>query len=150
MQVTSTLLAVGAIASSIVAHPGLHAALTGSDLSKRALLSRRCASAVGNLNKKRYEKRNALRKRDLESRSHVTYQITAEAPFYEVIQNTTCVLTPEVTQGPYVWPRSQTLRQDMTEDQPGVPFWLDVGVIDINTCEPLENALVDFWHCNAT
>lgn len=34
----------------------------------------------------------------------------------------------------------------MTEDQLGVPFWLDVGVIDINTCEPLENALVDFWH----
>lgn len=150
MQFVNTLLAIGAIASTVIAHPGPHAAIDGSDLSKRALLSKRCASAVGNLNKKRYAKRSALRKRDLETRSNATYQITTEAPFYEVIQNDTCVLTPEVTEGPYVWPRSQTLRQDMTEDQPGVPFWLDVGVIDINTCKPLENALVDFWHCNAT
>lgn len=79
-----------------------------------------------------------------------TYEITAEAPYYDKIQNDTCVLTPEVTEGPYVWPRSQTLRQDMTEDQPGVPFWLDVGVLDMATCEPLPNVLLDFWHCNAT
>lgn len=45
---------------------------------------------------------------------------------------------------------SQTLRQDMSEGEAGVPLWLDVGVIDINTCEPLPNALVSFWHCNAT
>jgi protocatechuate 3,4-dioxygenase beta subunit len=38
----------------------------------------------------------------------------------------------------------------MTEGQPGVPFRLDVGVLDMATCEPLENVLVDFWHCNAT
>ncbi|KPM41861.1 hypothetical protein AK830_g4703 [Neonectria ditissima] len=38
----------------------------------------------------------------------------------------------------------------MTEDQPGVPLILDVGVIDMATCEPLPNALVAFWHCNAT
>ncbi|KAK7428888.1 hypothetical protein QQZ08_004658 [Neonectria magnoliae] len=38
----------------------------------------------------------------------------------------------------------------MTEDQPGVPLILDVGVIDMASCEPLPNALVAFWHCNAT
>lgn len=38
----------------------------------------------------------------------------------------------------------------MTEDQVGVPLWLDVGVLDMATCEPLDNALVNFWHCNAT
>lgn len=38
----------------------------------------------------------------------------------------------------------------MTEDQIGVPFTLDVGVLDMATCEPLEDVLVDFWHCNAT
>ncbi|KAJ5646537.1 hypothetical protein N7490_002909 [Penicillium lividum] len=91
--------------------------------------------------------------RNLGKRSHeqnTNVQIQTEAPYYDVIQNDTCVLTPEVTEGPYVWPRSQTLRQDMTEDQPGVPLWLDVGVLDMNTCEPLEGVLVDFWHCNAT
>lgn len=45
---------------------------------------------------------------------------------------------------------SQTLRQDMSEDQPGVPLILDVGVLDMDTCEPLEGVMVDFWHCNAT
>lgn len=38
----------------------------------------------------------------------------------------------------------------MAEDQPGVPLWLDVGLIDMATCEPLPNALISFWHCNAT
>lgn len=38
----------------------------------------------------------------------------------------------------------------MTEDQPGVPLTLDVGVIDMATCEPLEGVMVNFWHCNAT
>lgn len=38
----------------------------------------------------------------------------------------------------------------MSEDQPGVPLLLDVGVLDMDTCEPLPNAMVDFWHCNAT
>ena len=68
----------------------------------------------------------------------------------DTLQNDTCVLTPDVTPGPYVWPRSQTLRQDATEDQPGVPLWLDIGVLDMATCEPLEGVLVSFWHCNAT
>ncbi len=81
---------------------------------------------------------------------NTTVQIQTEAPYYDSIQNETCVLSPIVTEGPYVWPRSQTLRQDMSEGQIGVPFWMDVGVIDINTCEPLPNVLLNFWHCNST
>ena len=27
---------------------------------------------------------------------------------------------------------------------------LDIGVIDVNTCEPLPNVLVDIWQANAT
>lgn len=38
----------------------------------------------------------------------------------------------------------------MSEGQAGVPLTLDVGVLDMATCEPLENAMVNFWHCNAT
>lgn len=78
------------------------------------------------------------------------YKTLTHIPPVDTLQNNTCVLTPEVTEGPYVWPRSQTLRQDMTEDQAGVPLWLDVGLLDMATCEPLEGALVSFWHCNAT
>lgn len=38
----------------------------------------------------------------------------------------------------------------MSEDQPGVPLYLDIGVMDTTTCEPMENVLVDLWHCNST
>lgn len=29
-------------------------------------------------------------------------------------------------------------------------MFLEVGVLDVNTCEPLANAYVDVWHCNST
>lgn len=38
----------------------------------------------------------------------------------------------------------------MTESQAGVPLYVDIQVIDTNTCEPLPNVALDFWHCNAT
>lgn len=38
----------------------------------------------------------------------------------------------------------------MTESQAGVPVFLDVQIIDTNTCQPLPNVALDFWHCNAT
>jgi protocatechuate 3,4-dioxygenase beta subunit len=150
MHFSTTIFTAGLIIGSTIAHPGPHPALPRSEVMRRSDMSKRCASAAASMNEKRYAKRNQA-KRDLEARrSNATYVITTEAPYYEVIQNDTCVLTPEVTEGPYVWPRSQTLRQDMTEDQVGVPLWLDIGVLDMATCEPLENVLVDLWHCNAT
>lgn len=38
----------------------------------------------------------------------------------------------------------------MREDQTGVSVFLDVEVLDVETCEPLANKYVDFWHCNST
>lgn len=73
-----------------------------------------------------------------------------EAPYYDVLQNNTCILTEETTSGPYVWPQSQTLRQDITEGQVGIPMILDIGVMDLESCEPLPDVLVDIWYCNAT
>ncbi|KAF9641134.1 putative protocatechuate -dioxygenase beta subunit protein [Lasiodiplodia theobromae] len=150
MKISSALVATGILSSAVVAHPGGHH-VPRAVVQRRAALSQNCAPQVAQYNEKRYAKRMQKRSLNLEQRSgNTTYQITTEAPYYDVIQNDTCVLDPEVTQGPYVWPRSQTLRQDMSEGQAGVPLWLDVGVLDMATCEPLENALVSFWHCNAT
>ncbi|KAJ5759149.1 hypothetical protein N7520_006305 [Penicillium odoratum] len=140
------LVALAGFVSVALAHPGPHHGISKREIARRHDLSSRCSEHVARFNEKRWN-------RNIRKRSHdrnTTVQIQTEAPYYDVIQNDTCVLTPEVTEGPYVWPRSQTLRQDMTEDQPGVPLWLDVGVLDMNTCEPLEGVLVDFWHCNAT
>ncbi|TVY83759.1 hypothetical protein LSUE1_G004559 [Lachnellula suecica] len=150
MQFFSTLMATGLFATAVVAHPGPHPEPESHDLAKRNTLARRCAGSVAAMNEKRYNKRNFENRRSLEARANYTDFVNTETPYYDVIQNDTCVLTPSVTQGPYVWPRSQTLRQDMTEGQNGIPFTLDVGVLDMATCEPLEDVLVDFWHCNAT
>ncbi|CUA75812.1 hypothetical protein RSOLAG22IIIB_12000 [Rhizoctonia solani] len=61
----------------------------------------------------------------------------------------TCVTTPEVTEGPY-YVNNELLRQDIREDQEGVQLVLDIGVMDVTTCTPLEQALVEIWHCNST
>ncbi|KAL7270524.1 hypothetical protein RUND412_006765 [Rhizina undulata] len=60
-----------------------------------------------------------------------------------------CILTPEVTIGPY-HVDGELIRSDVTESQEGVDLILDLEVINVNTCEPIENVYLDLWHCNAT
>ncbi|OLN97383.1 hypothetical protein CCHL11_01035 [Colletotrichum chlorophyti] len=152
MQLQIFTFAAVLLAGVAVAHPGHDHPLSHSEIARRSNLSKRCAAQVGKFSEVR--KKRAAEKRSLVSRSLVRRDtdvtIHTESPHYSTIQNDTCVLTPEVTKGPYVWPQSQTLRQDMSEDQPGVPLYLDIGVLNVNTCEPMENVLVDVWHCNAT
>ncbi|KAH7332968.1 Intradiol ring-cleavage dioxygenase [Rhizoctonia solani] len=81
--------------------------------------------------------------------SVATSTSTADSPTYSTIQNSTCVTTPEVTEGPY-YVNNELLRQDIREDQEGVNLVLDIGVMDVTTCTPLEQALVEIWHCNST
>ncbi|KAH7150312.1 GPI anchored dioxygenase-like protein [Dactylonectria estremocensis] len=135
------------VAASVL--PALAHKEVSPELVKRhADLSKRCASGAASFKRQRMLRRHVA---DLKARSeNSTFEIVTEVPYYDVLQNDTCVLAPDVTAGPYYWPRSETLRQDMTEDQVGVPLVLDVGVLDMATCEPLPNALVAFWHCNAT
>jgi protocatechuate 3,4-dioxygenase beta subunit len=121
--------------------------MSGHEVIRRADLSKRCEASVAALNKRRWAKRNGYKRA---TSDNVTWSITTEAPYYETLQNDTCILTEEVTTGPYIWPQSQTLRQDIREGQAGVPFILDIGVLDVETCEPLPDVLVDIWHCNAT
>ncbi|MFF4487498.1 dioxygenase [Streptomyces sp. NPDC001544] len=57
-------------------------------------------------------------------------------------------LTSELVEGPY-YIDADKIRQDVTEDQEGIPLTLTLKVIDSETCKPLRNAAVDIWHCNA-
>ncbi|PWN48347.1 aromatic compound dioxygenase [Violaceomyces palustris] len=66
------------------------------------------------------------------------------------IRNSTCVLAPEVTQGPYYHTEGHPIRSNIAEWELGLHFQMDIGVIDIETCEPVPNILVDIWHANAT
>ncbi|KAE9964255.1 hypothetical protein BLS_008512 [Venturia inaequalis] len=80
--------------------------------------------------------------------SNATYSLdTAESDIFS--QNSSCILDPEVTQGPY-YVSGEYIRKDITEDQEGIPLHAEFQVIDVNTCEPVPNFYLDYWHCNAT
>jgi protocatechuate 3,4-dioxygenase beta subunit len=59
-----------------------------------------------------------------------------------------CVLTPELTEGPY-YVSGEKIRRDITEGRPGVPLALALTVVDASTCKPIKGASVDIWHCDA-
>jgi protocatechuate 3,4-dioxygenase beta subunit len=61
---------------------------------------------------------------------------------------TTCVLAPELTEGPYFLD-GDLIRQDITEGKAGLPLNLKIAVTDPTSCTPLANAAVDIWHCDA-
>lgn len=78
----------------------------------------------------------------------VDYSIdTPEATVFSA--NTSCILTPEVTDGPY-YVTGEMVRKNVTEGQAGVPLYLEVQYIDITTCEPVPEVYVDIWNANAT
>lgn len=63
--------------------------------------------------------------------------------------NNSCVLSPEVTQGPY-YVSGEYVRQNIIEYQEGVELILDTQVIDMATCDPVADAMIEIWHCNST
>ncbi|KAG6849136.1 hypothetical protein H0H93_010999 [Arthromyces matolae] len=77
-------------------------------------------------------------------------QSTLGYPPTSRIQNNSCVLTPVVTEGPYYHLEGHPIRQNIAELQDGLLLLLDIGVIDVETCKPLPNVLVDIWQANAT
>lgn len=59
-----------------------------------------------------------------------------------------CVLSPELTDGPYYLP-GEKVRRDITEGLPGAPLALRLTVLDATTCRPVKGAAVDIWHASA-
>lgn len=64
-------------------------------------------------------------------------------------KNVSCILTPEVTYGPY-WVSGEYIRKDITECQKGVPLTIEFEFIDVDTCKPLPGLMIDVWNANAT
>jgi hypothetical protein len=60
----------------------------------------------------------------------------------------TCVLSPELTEGPYYLP-GEAVRRDITEGKPGTPLRLHLTVVSASTCKSIEGAAVDIWHADA-
>jgi protocatechuate 3,4-dioxygenase beta subunit len=61
----------------------------------------------------------------------------------------TCILTPELTEGPY-YIADEAVRRNITEGKPGVPLTLKTTVLDASSCKPVRNAAVDIWHADAS
>ena len=59
-----------------------------------------------------------------------------------------CTLTPEAEEGPYYVDYLKA-RADVTDGRPGVPLKLRIAIVDAKRCEPLKDAAVDIWHCDA-
>jgi protocatechuate 3,4-dioxygenase beta subunit len=59
-----------------------------------------------------------------------------------------CVLTPELTEGPY-YIAGEKVRRNITEGHPGTPLALHLSVLDVSSCKAVKGAAVDIWHCDA-
>jgi protocatechuate 3,4-dioxygenase beta subunit len=60
-----------------------------------------------------------------------------------------CVLTPELTEGPY-YISGEKFRRDVTEGKPGAPLVLKTTVLNASTCRPIKGAVVEIWHADAS
>ena len=59
-----------------------------------------------------------------------------------------CVLTPELTEGPY-YIAGEKVRRDIRDGHPGTLLTLRLTVLNAATCKPIKGAAVDIWHADA-
>lgn len=58
-----------------------------------------------------------------------------------------CVMTSRQVEGPFYFPSPE--RQDLIEDRIGQKLQLRLQITRYPECMPIENAMVDIWHCDA-
>jgi hypothetical protein len=59
-----------------------------------------------------------------------------------------CVLTPEMTEGPY-YLDDAAIRRNITEGSEGLPLRLELTIADASTCSPQPDLMVEIWHADA-
>ena len=77
-----------------------------------------------------------------------TATTTTTSPTTSTTTTVDCILSPEQTEGPYYIDLDR-VRRDITEGRSGEPLELTVNVVDGDSCEPISDAAVDIWHCDA-
>ncbi|KAJ4347281.1 uncharacterized protein N0V89_011221 [Didymosphaeria variabile] len=172
MRFTQTVLSGLTFLSAVSAHPGHD--LTQEIAERREFLGSQkrsdlshCAAKLKarGVNKRNVARREAalqnarakrgLKKRDLDTVIATDHNQTAQGYTLNTDAatlfsgNSSCVLTPEVTQGPY-YVGGEWIRSNLVEDQEGVPTLIDYQVIDVDTCEPVTGVYLEMWHCNST
>ncbi|KAK4142407.1 Intradiol ring-cleavage dioxygenase [Dichotomopilus funicola] len=172
MLLTKALTGLTALAGLVAAHPGHSVAQEAAELRaymqsvKRTSLAhcadklearghaaRNVARRQAAVNKARTKR--GLKKRNIDEVLATDHNKTTLAYTPETDPKTlfsgynSCLLAPEVTQGPY-YVAGEYIRHNVVEDQPGVPLLLDYQVIDVDTCEPVPSVYLEIWHCNST
>ncbi|MHC8291096.1 intradiol ring-cleavage dioxygenase [Pseudomonas sp. XS1P51] len=66
--------------------------------------------------------------------------VTTSQPVY--------LLSPEQIAGPY-FRNPKLIRRNISEGMDGIPLVLRLTIVDAMTGQPVTDALVDIWHCNA-
>lgn len=79
----------------------------------------------------------------------ITVNTTSSTIFDSPPDNSTCLLQPEATIGPY-WVAGEYVRGDVTEDQAGIPLYINVQVVDVTSCSVVPDIYWEIWHCNAS
>ncbi|RXG50428.1 hypothetical protein VDGE_04797 [Verticillium dahliae] len=173
MRLTSVASGLALLSIQAAAHPGHD--LSEEIAERRAFLGNieraslaHCATKLRarGVEQRNIERRAALlknareklalkKKRDVDTvlatshnKTELGYTINTDADTLFSGQNS-CVLTPEVTQGPY-YVGGEYVRRNIIEEQEGVNIVLDYQVIDVDTCEPVPNVYLEMWHCNST
>ncbi|MNZ43867.1 Chlorocatechol 1,2-dioxygenase [compost metagenome] len=59
-----------------------------------------------------------------------------------------CRLSPVQTAGPF-YLEDALLRQDITDGKPGIALKLQFEVLQLDGCQPLDDAALEVWHCDA-
>ncbi|KAF2090984.1 aromatic compound dioxygenase [Saccharata proteae CBS 121410] len=126
-------------------------ALQERAVARRAATAEKLRAQRGISDRKPYHHRRDLAAlQEFEVVNHnMTGAMTTSDPAVLFGANTSCILTPENTIGPY-YVLGEYIRQDVTEGQAGMPVHLDMQFVDTNTCEPVEGLLIDIWAANAT
>ncbi len=62
-----------------------------------------------------------------------------------------CPTSPSETEGPFpIKTPAQLVRENIVVDRKGIPFLITFSIkSQDNDCQPLPNAIVDVWHCDA-
>jgi protocatechuate 3,4-dioxygenase beta subunit len=78
------------------------------------------------------------------------YHYNAHTPEKVIFgSNVSCILTPEDIGGPY-YVAGEYIRSNVVERQAGIPMFLETQFVDIKTCKPATNLLIEIWAANAT
>lgn len=122
---------------------------------EKAQSLRKKRSLQGAPAKSRFERRDLAQ---LEADEAINHNMTGQgytentsaAQLFASYDNSSCILAPEVTYGPY-YVSGEYFRTNVSDGQEGIPIHLEFQYIDVNTCEtPADDLYIETWSCNST